>query len=300
MDMLHRLAGSTIALLLAGTALAPPAGAQVQPTAPAGNGPQDGAAGHGSVAVVYTNTYENGIWDKPDHKVPWGTVHLQGLGLEASYNIANDWSIYGSVRYIDNLARQIDKPAQHVNSVQDATLGGAWRRNIGNYQITVSATATIPLRDYTTFGGAYAGQHLNQLLLGASLAHQFDFSDIYYRIEYGYAFSQKVHGFDTGYERFTGELGWFANDKLSVRAFLTGRGGFGLTGFEATQAINAGKLPATSRAQVTEHSYRAWGVGMDYDFGNNYLAGFSVQRDYWGASVFNARYALDARLTRSF
>ena len=259
------------------------------------------AAGHGSLWASYTNTFEHDVWVKPDQKkAPYGTVRLQGAFLGGSYNVTDDWSIDGSIRYVDNVARPLGKPEQDVSGLQDATLGAIWHKNVSGYEITTSATATIPVRDYEIVGGAYAGQHLRQLLLGISLAHQFDFTHIYYRLGYGYAFSQKVLGFDTGYQRYDAELGWFVNDRFSVNAFLTGRGGFGLTAFETVHALATGTLTALQRAQVSEHSYRAWGLGADYDFGNRYVASCNVQHTYWGANVFDAKYALEARLTRNF
>ena len=290
-----------IALITAGMAFTPLAHAQVQPTAPASGGVEDNPAGHGSVSVSYINTLEHDVWGKPYLKRnPFGTVRLQGLGLDGSYNVADNWTIYGSIRYVDNVAKPISGPEQRVSDWTDATLGAAWHTLFNGYEITTSATTNIPVNDYTTIGGAYAGQHLQQLLLDVSLAHQFDFTNIYYRLGYGYAFSQKVRGFDTGYQRYDAELGWFANERFSVRGFLTGRGGFGLTGFEYQQALAAGKITASDRARTAEHSYRAFGLGTDYDFGSNWLASLSVQHAYWGATVFDAKYALEARLTRSF
>jgi hypothetical protein len=275
----------------------PPTDTDLPPTEPF----QETAAGHGSIWAGYTNVFEHDVWVKPDEKkAPFGTVRLQSAFLGGSYNVADDWSINGSIRYVDNVAEQIGKPEQDVSSLQDATLGVDWQKHVGGYDITTSATATFPVRDYPTSGGAYAGQHLRQLLLGVALAHQFDFTQIYYRLGYGYAFSQKVLGFDTGYQRYDAELGWFANERFSVHAFLTGRGGFGLTAYEAVHALATGELTSLQRAQVSQHSYRAWGLGADYDFGNRYVASVSAQHTYWGANVFDAKYALEARLTRNF
>ena len=78
-------------------------------------------------------------------------------------------------------------------------------------------TATIPSHDYVFFDNAAVGQRLHQLLAAVTLAHQFEFSNLYYKLGYGYAFSEQVLGEDTGYQRFDGELGYFRQRTL-VRA----------------------------------------------------------------------------------
>lgn len=270
-------------------------------TAPVADEFQETAAGHGSISLVYTNYFENGIWATPHKKVPYGTVHDHGVGFEGSYNIANNWSIYGGMRYTDNVAHPIGAPEHTINAWQDITLGTAWRRRFDNYDFTASAGANIPSHDYPVSGGDYTGQRLRQLLLAATLSHQFDFSNFYYKVGYGYAFSQKVLGVDTGYQRFDAELGWFVKERFALRGFLTGRGGFGLTSAETNRLVAAGnKAFALNRARVAEHSYRAWGFGFDYDFGNRYIASVSAQHLFWGATVFNIDYAIEARLTRNF
>jgi hypothetical protein len=262
---------------------------------------RDTAAGHGSVSVVYLDSLANGFWVTPHVKAPLGTTRDRGVGLDASYNVANDWSIFGGIRYFHNVSTPPGGPEQRISAWQDLTLGAAWHKRFGNYDFTPSATVNIPTHDYPVTGNAYTGQHLHQLLLAATLSHQFDFTNFYYKIGYGYAFSQKVLGFDTGYQRLDAELGWFVNDRFSMHTFVTGRDGFGLTGPETGQLIAAGNSAlAIKKAQVAQHDYHAWGLGFDYDFGNRWLASLSAQHAFWGNTVFDFKYALEARLTRSF
>jgi hypothetical protein len=135
------------------------------------------------------------------------------------------------------------------------------------------------------------------LLLDVTLSHQFDFTNFYYKLGYGYAFSQSVLGVDTGYQRFDGELGWFVNEKFSVRTFVTGRAGFG-----ARAGLGAPSFDEFwyERQRLTQHDYHAYGLGFDYGFGDRYTASINVQHEYWGDSVYDFKYALEARLTRSF
>jgi hypothetical protein len=104
---------------------------------------------------------------------------------------------------------------------------------------------------------------------------------------------------DTGYQRFDGELGGFVNEKFSVRGFVTGRAGFGARADLAPPPV---PLPEFwyQRQRLTQHDYHAYGLGFDYDLGDRYAASFNIQREFWGDSVYDFKYALEARLTRNF
>ena len=132
-----------------------------------------------------------------------------------------------------------------------------------------------------------------------TLAHQFDFTNFYYQLGYGYAFSQHVLGIDTGYQRFDGTLGWYVNEKFSVNGFVTGRAGFGVRG-DLGPPPNPLNTFWYERGRITQHDYHAYGLGFGYDFGNRYAASASIQREFWGDTVFDFKYSLQAQLTRSF
>lgn len=308
-----------------GTAVALTAHAQAAPTA--GNDGDDSPAGHGSVSIDYFNTAINGFWLRSNVKVPLGSVRMLGTGLDASYNLTSNWTIYGGVRYFSGRANTppmfINCPSttaapqcaqyppqtpQHPGEPflddgkyhgawQDFTLGAAWHGHVGNYFITPSATATIPTHDYPTYGNGVVGQDLRQLLLAMTLSHQFDFTDFYYKLGFGYALSQHVLGVNTGYERFDAELGWFVNDRLALRTFLTGRAGFGARAEFGPPPFNEFWY---ERQRLTQHDYHAYGVGFDCGLGKRYTASFNIQHEFWGDSVYDFKYALEARLTRNF
>lgn len=324
--MRFRVAASITVLALAAVALTSAAIAQVQPTAPSAGNTGDSPAGHGSFSVDFFDTDINGFWLRSNIKLPLGVVHMLGTGFDASYNVSNDWTIYGGVRYFTGRANGpaafINCPTtappqcagappltpQHPESPflddgnyhgtwQDWNIGAAWHGNIGDYYITPSATAYIPTHDYPTYGNAVVGQDLHQLLLAVTLAHQFAFSNFYYKLGYGYAFSQRVLGIDTGYQRFDGELGWFVTETFSVRGFVTGRAGFGARADLGPPVFDAYWY---ERQRTTQHDYHAFGLGFDYGFGDRYTLSADVQREFWGDSVYDFKYALQARLTRSF
>lgn len=322
-----QIAASTLILALASTTLVRPASAQVQPTAPTAGDQGDNPAGHGSISIAYFDTEVNGFWLRSNVKLPFGVIRRQGAGFDASYNLSNDWTVYGGIRYFSSryegtllvncpttappqCANQPPLVPPHPESQfvddgnshgtwQDWNLGVAYHANVGNYFITPSVTAFVPSHDYPTFGNAIAGQDLRQLLLAATASHQFDFTNFYYKLGYGYAFSQHVLGIDTGYQRFDAELGWFINERFSVRGFLTGRAGFG-----ARSGLGPPPNPRNihwfEKERTTQHDYHAAGFGFDYDFGNRYVASANVQHEFWGDSSDDFKYSLEVRLTRSF
>ena len=303
--------------------VAPGAGAT-----PASEELHETAKGHGSVSIAYLNTYSNGFHLDSHTTVPIATVRSRGVALDVDYNVTDDWSLHLGVPYIDNRfvggvphcptiapPQCAGRPAlnpQHPDSQflddgnyhgawQDFNLGAAWHTHIGDYALTPSITAVIPSHGYTFFSNAAVGQDLRQLELAATLAHQFDFSNIYYTLGYAYVLSQHVLGHNTGYQRFDAELGYFINERLSVRTFTTGRIGNGLDAKDLL-AMTDGQTNVYwyHHDQLVKHSYFGAGLGFDYDLGHRYSLTAGLQREFWGESVFEFKYAFELRLTRSF
>jgi hypothetical protein len=329
--MRHRIAAFALGSSLAGAAHAlgpvPPSLTDAQPSAPADEDLQETAKGHGSISIAYLQTYVNGFRIDQDLVLPNGAVHSRGVALDVDYFVADDWSLHVGLPYIDNRFKGVPHcpttaPPQCANippldpqhpesqflddnnyhgTWQDWTLGAEWHTHIDDYFITPSLTAIVPSHDYTFFANAGVGQRLDQLLFAVTLAHQFQFTNIYYKLGYGYAFSEEVLGHDTGYSRYDAEFGWFANEKLSVRAFVDGRLGRGFAALDL--------LPRTANQtndywyhhdQLSEHSYFGAGVGFDYAIDPLYTLSAGIQRAFWGETVFDFKYACEVRLTRSF
>jgi hypothetical protein len=279
-------------------------------------------AGHGSIAIAYLNSYVNGFWLDSNTKLPNGAIRSRGVALQLEYFVADAWSVYVGIPYFSNRydgaqphcpttappqcagipplnpqhpeSRFIDDGRYH-GAWQDFTLGAAWHTHIGEYFVTPALTATIPSHDYVFFDNAAVGQRLRQLLLSATLEHQFEFSNFFYRLGYGYAFSQKVSGHDTGYQRFDGELGYFVNERLQVRTFLTGRVGNGYSAKDLLPLTNGFSNDYWyHHDQLSKHTY--FGAGL----GNRYALGAGIQHEFFGETVFDFKYALELRLTRTF
>ncbi|MGH8121971.1 MAG: hypothetical protein ACREPT_04295, partial [Rudaea sp.] len=181
-----RWAAALGAIVVFGALCARPASAQAQDAsdqaaAPADDSQKGAAQGQGSVSIGFFDTAINGFFLRSNFKLPLGVVHILGTGFDASYNVSNDWTIYGGVRYFTGRNNSPgpflncpttappqcagDPPLtpQHPESPflddgsyhgawQDWNLGVAYHANIGNYSITPSVTATIPTHDYPTYG----------------------------------------------------------------------------------------------------------------------------------------------------
>lgn len=304
---------------------------QVNPGAatanPAGDDLRETAQGHGSISIAYLNTYVNGFHVDSNIEVPVGVMHSQGVAFDVDYFVADAWSVHVGLPYIDNRyngaphcpttapPKCAGTPAldpQHPESPfwddnryhgawQDWNIGVAWHSHINDYYITPSITAIIPSHDYPFFTNAAVGQRLHQVMLAATLAHQFEFTNIYYKFGYGYVFSQHVLGVDTGYQRLDGELGWFANERFSVRGFITGRIGNGISAMEGTPLFNGFTNDFWyHHDQTAQHNYGGVGIGFDYALGSRYTLTAGVQHEFYGNTVFDFKYAVETRLTRSF
>ena len=327
-----RVTASNIVFAVALTALSSSAMAQTDPGLPTAPDREDGPAGHGEISVDYFDSYANDFFLRSNLKLstaagaPFGVVHLQGTGLDASYNLSSDWTVSGGIRYFTGRyngsfpncptpapmicagAPPLNPPqpqspfiddGKYHGAWQDWHVGVAWHTNIDTYYITPSATAYIPTHNYPTFGNAVVGQDLRQLLLGIQLQHQFNFTDFYYLVDYGYAFSERVDHTNTGYQRADIELGWFITKKFKIDTFVTSRAGLGA---RANPVLSDIKLDYSwyERQRSTQHDYHAVGLGFNYDLGNRFSVSANLQHEYWGDSVYDFKYALEAYLTRSF
>jgi len=286
------------------------------------------AKGHGAISIAYLGTLSEGLYVDRNLTLPVGNVHSRGIALDLDYNFADAWSLHVGLPYISNrydghaphcptsmpvqcqnlpaLAPQhpeskfLDDGRYH-GTFQDWTLGVAWHTQIADYQITPSITATIPSHDYTFFANAAVAQDIWQLEFATTLAHQFQFSNLYYRIGYGYVFTEKTLTTDVNHHKVNLELGYFVNEKFSVRAFGIGRAGHGYAARNLLP-VTAGQTNEYwyHHDQISEHNYFGLGLGFDYELFDRTTVSAAVQRLVWGQTVFDFKYAAEMRLTRAF
>jgi hypothetical protein len=317
-------------LLSASAAFVTPAGAQVGPSssplavepAPSLDPTSEGTTrGHGSVSVGYQNTYVNGMLLRSG-EAPIGSVRIQSISLDLNYFFADRWSAQLGIPFIESkytgsaphcitqappqCTGQVVPVQPHPESQflddgsyhgawQDWTLGVAYHGNVDDYLLTPSITAFLPSHHYTFFANAAVGQDLRKLEVAIDLAHQFDFTNLYYRVRAGHVFAERTLGQSIDYNKLDLELGYFLNETWTVKVFGVGKKGNG----------NTAPYDRTTEEwyhhdQRAQHNYANLGAGFDYHFDDKYSLSATLQRLVWGQFVFDFKYSLDVHLTRQF
>lgn len=302
---------------------------------------QETAAGHGAISVSFQDTLVDGF--KVDNNITdsaaFGTDRLRALQIDLDYFIADKWSLHAGIPFGSNkyhgqephcpttvppvcqnnpYVPPLQQPhpesaflddGKYHGTWQDWNLGISYHGNIGSYFLTPSFSAYVPSHDYVHFAQAAVGQDIWRVEPSLELAHQFDFSNFYYRVRYGYNYTQATHYTYLGtsgskrvsHHRLDLELGYFFNEKFSGRVFSIAKKGQGF------KAVEAGPLTEGfsndlwfHHDQISVHNYAAAGVGADYHIGGKYILSASVQKLIWGETIFDFKYSTEVRLTREF
>jgi len=277
--------------------------------------------GHGDISIAYLNHLVNGfrVSDSDIRKI--GSVRSHAIALSVDYNVTDRWSLHAEIPYIVNRyqgpvphcptaappqcahipalstphpeSRFLDDGSFH-GDWQDWTLGAAYNGEIDGFFLTPYMTVYLPSHDYTFFSQAAVGYRLQRVELGATLAHQFDFTQIYYRVGFGRVFAEETLGQNIDHNKLDLEVGYFLNEAWTVKLFSTAKKGNGYFGvYDPTSEL------FYHHDQRARHNYASAGFGVDYSF-NKYTLSTSVQREIWGQFIFNFEYAFELRLTRSF
>jgi len=277
--------------------------------------------GHGSISIAYINTLVNGF-KAGGMKIPIGAVRSHTLSFGVDYFLTDNWSVSADIPYIINRYRGPDPhcptsappPCAHFQVLQhphpeskflddgkfhgdwqDWGFGGAYHANFHDYLLTPFANLYIPSHAYTFYSQAAVGTRLRRLEVGATLAHQFAFSNLYYRLGYARVFQQRTTDQNVDYNKVDLEAGYFLNPAWSVKLFANGKKGGGYTGeYDFTSDI------WYRHDQRAPHAYASAGFGTDWRFNDRYTLTGSLQREIWGLAIFDFKYALELRLTREF
>jgi hypothetical protein len=303
----------------------PPAAAQTGPvsTKPIDLTLEETAKGHGSVSVGYQNTYVDGMFlPVPGGKAEIGTVRIQSLTLDVEYFFADRWSAELGIPFVEARYRgpaphcitqvppqckdQVVPSQPHPESRflddgyyhgawQDWTLGLAYHENINDYLLTPLVIAYLPSHNYTFFANAAVGQDVPKLELAIDLAHQFELTNVYYRVRAGHVFAKKTLGQSIDYNALDLELGYFLDETWTVKVFGVGKKGDGYTGpYDQTTEM------WYHHDQRAQHNYANVGAGVDYHINDKYTVSTTLQKLVWGQFVFDFKYSLDVHLTRQF
>jgi len=280
--------------------------------------------GHGSISIGYVDTLVNGFHPPHGDLFHFGHVRSHSISLDVDYFVLDNWSVQAGIPYIDNRFTGVNPHcptaappqcvANHIpvlkhphpesefldngtfhGTAQDWHFGATYHANIGDYFLAPSLTLYVPSHDYTFFAQSAVGQDLQRVELAATLAHQFEFSNLYYRIGFGRAFSEKTLGQSIDYNKLDLELGYFINERWTAKLFATAKKGNGYDGpYDPTSEL------FFHHDQRAPHNYAGAGFGADYHVNDKYTLSSSLQREIWGRVIFNFEYAFELRLTREF
>ena len=283
----------------------------------------DTSKGHGTISVGYQNTYVKGMFlPVPGGLAPIGYVRVQSISLDLNYYVADRWSAQLGIPFVEARYRgpaphcitqappqcngQVVPTQPHPESSflddgsyhgtwQDWTVGVAYHGNVDDYLVTPTVIAYLPSHDYTFFANAAAGQDLKKLEVAVDLAHQFELSNVYYRVRAGHVFAEKTLGQSIDYNKLDLELGYFIDEDWTARVFAIGKRGSGYPGnYDQTTE------EWYHHDQRAMHNYANVGLGVDFHAGDKYTVSATVQRLEWGQFVFDFRYSFDLHLTRQF
>jgi hypothetical protein len=318
--------------LAAGVAIAVPALADSPAESslpPASKDFTETTRGHGAMSIGFQDTLVTGF--KLDNTITdnnFGTDRLRAVQFDLDYYVADRWSVHVGIPFGSNkysgpephcpttappaCAGQPALSPQHPESQflddgkyhgtwQDWILGVSWHTNVGSYYLTPSLTAYVPSHDYTHFAQAAVGQDIWRIEPSIELAHQLDFSNVYYRVRYGYNYTEATANKRVNHHRLDLELGYFVNEKLSVRTFSITKKGQGYKAFELAPLTDGFTNDLWfHHDQISVHNYAAVGFGGDYHVNDRYTLSASVQKLVWGQTIFDFKYSTEVRLTREF
>lgn len=286
------------------------------------------AKGHGSLSIGYQTTAVDGLRSSNGNIIDAGHGTMRSVQIELEYFLSDAWSVRAGIPYVSNVFHgaphcpttappqcagvkplnpqrpesRFQDDGRYHGTWQDWTLGVAHHTPLRhNYLLTTALTAQVPSRNYTFFSNAAPGQRIWKIGASAELAHQFAFSNVYYRVGYGYVYTERVLDTRMSHHRLDLELGYFASERLTLRAFAMGKKGQGYT-LQELGPLTDGRSNDYwyHHDQIIVHDFAEVGVGADYRIGGSYTVSVAYHSMIWGRSVNNFDHAAELRLTREF
>ena len=319
-----RLALLALVVLPAAASHAQSAGTGRAAAKPAEQSLEPGNRGHGSFTFGYQNTLADGFDASVGADLDFGVVRLQSVFLTLEYYLGERWAFHFSVPYVTAKYRgdfpfcpEVEPPTcvagadytltepqpdseflddgSYHGSWQDYTFGLSYHHVIEDtYFLTPTVLVTIPSHEYTFYAQAAPGKYLERVEFSLELAHQLELSNWYWRGAAGYVFVEETLGQNVDYAKVDLELGYFLSDRFIVKGFAAGKHGHGYSGADNTSE------ELYHIIQRTPHNYANLGAGLDWRIDDRYTVSATAQTLIWGEDVFDYKYSIDLRLTRSF
>jgi hypothetical protein len=195
-------------------------------------------------------------------------------------------------------AEFIDDGLFHGNW-QDWSVGLTYHTEADSFQIEPFVQVQVPSHDYAHFGQSATGPNVWRLEIGADVAKQLAFSNLYYRVGYSYELWEKTLGIDPSKNKARVELGYFLSPRWAVRGLAFGQYGKGRYETELPPGDRTSEV-WYQHDRFLRHNHAHAGAGAAFTFWEAYSVSLDVITMVWGQSVLRTDYAATLTLSRSF
>jgi len=280
------------------------------------SGEQHARVGQGSVSLGVHSSSGDGTFSVDGRPFPAGDVDTRAAILGLSYRFAERWAVEARVPYVRR--RHIGFLSHDPALLQPPRPGlpvlddGDWHGGLQDASITLRFDAydeamlvrpflsvSIPTRNYPFFGNSAIGTRLHRAHLGVEVVRPIGLSDFYWRAQYGYEVIERSYErINTNARHAELELGWYASQRLRLRAFVNDRDGGGLPA-DANFGFRT-NLRWYHHDQNSRHNATVAGLGAEYAFGDRYSVSAVALRLIEGEAVHRIRFASTIELARHF
>lgn len=272
--------------------------------------------GQGSIGLGLHSSRGEGSFTDAGQVFPAGDVDTRAAVLAFTYRFAERWSIEGELPYVrrrhtgflSHNPALLQPPRPNLPTVDD----GDWHGGLQDVAFTLRFDAfdehmlvrpfvgvSIPTRNYPFFGNSAIGTRLHKGVLGVELVRPIGLSDFYWRAQYGYELIERsFEGVNTNAHLSELELGWYASDRLRLRAFVTDRHGKGLDG----NANYAGRtnLRWYHHDQNVRHNATIAALGAEYAIADRWSVSAVALKLIDGAAIHRITFASTLELAWHF
>lgn len=305
------MSGRTILLVLV---LVPLGASQAQGLFEVGEG--GGRVGQGAISIGLHGSSGEGTFSDAGQVFPAGDVDTRAAILGLSYRFAERWSMEAKLPYVrrrhigflshDPARLRPPRPGYPVlddgdyhGGLQDLSLTVRYDAIDDAWLVRPFVGVSIPTRNYPFFGNSAIGTRLHKAQLGVEVVRPIGLSDFYWRAQVAYEIIERSYeSINTNARLAELELGWYASQRLRLRAFVTDRDGGGLP----ANANYAGltNLRWFHHDQNVRHDATIGGLGVEYALGERYTLSAVALRLIEGRAVHRIRFASTLELAWHF
>lgn len=272
--------------------------------------------GEGSISIGLHGSSGDGTFAATGEAFPAGDVDTRATIFGVSYRFAERWTAEAKLPYVrrrhtgflSHDPALLQPPQPDLPVVDDGDWHGGWQdlgltlrydAVDGFMLVRPFISLSTPTRSYPFFGNSAIGTRLDKLQLGVELVRPFGLSDFYWRAQYAYeVIERSFESVNTNAHLTELELGWYASQRLRLRAFVSDRDGRGLPAdADFGRRTN---LRWYFHDRNVEHSATVVGAGVEYAIGKRWSVNAVALRLVEGNSVHRIRFASTLELAWHF